>query len=445
MKLLSLLPISVTVSGIYLLFKLKFFFILKPKLTLRKATSAVKAKNAFLSLSLALAGTLGIGNIVGVAVGISVGGAGSVFWLFLSSFFAMIIKFSEATLSSDMGDGLGMIGVLKKGFAGKSRILPFIYAALILLLSFVMGAALQSESIIETAEEALGISPTFSVLAIMLLLIYPMLKGSEKIEKITVIIIPLATIVYIFLAFSTVIANIERLPSAIAEVINSAFSIKSGVGGIAAFLLSDTIKEGYLRGILSNEAGAGTSSLAHARNDSRSPTEVGVMGIVEVFLDTVVLCMLTAFATLVSTSSVEGLSGVGIIILGIGSVFGKISEYLLFVCIFAFAYSTVVCWYYYGRCASSYLFCGRCGRLYSLFFLASVFLGAHIDSRSLITATDIILLFLSLISLSAVIKNSDRIRFLSEQSGLIIPRSQCRERQTSTRRKYSREDLPSHR
>ena len=442
MKFLSLLPIAVTVSGLYLLFKLRFFFILNPKRTLKKAVSAVKGESAFSSLCLALAGTLGIGNIVGVAVGISVGGAGSVFWLFVSSLFAMIIKFSEATLSADMGGGLGMIGVIRKSFSRSSRVLPCIYATLVLLLAFVMGAALQSESIAEVATDVLGVSPIFSALAVTLLLLYPIAKGNEKIEKITVLVIPLTTVIYIFLAISAIVANIERLPNAFNSVIKSAFSLKSGAGGIIGFLLSDTLKEGYLRGILSNEAGAGTSSLAHAKNESRDSAAVGVMGILEAFFDTVVLCMLTAFATLVSVDSVEGLSGTEIIVLGIGSVFGKVSEYLLLICIFAFAYSTVVCWYYYGRCAASYLFFGRFGGIYSLVFLFSVFLGGFIDGRSLIASTDIILLFLSLISLSAVIKNSDRIRLLSEKSALIIPRYQFREKRTSTRRKYSREDLP---
>ena len=441
MKILSLLPIAVTLAGTYLLFKLRFFFLFNPQKTLKKAMRAVGGKDSFSSLSLALAGTLGIGNIVGVAVGISVGGPGSVFWLFISSVFAMVIKYCEATISSDMGEGLGMIGVLRKSFAGKKRAISYVYASLVLILSFIMGAALQSRSIAQTAEEAFKISPLFSAFAVTVFILYPVFKGNEKIEKITAIIIPLATVVYILLAFSSIITNISKLPSAFTSVVSSAFYIKSVKGGILGFLLSNAVKEGYLRGILSNEAGAGTSSFAHARNGSRDPSEVGVMGIAEVFFDTVLLCMLTAFATLVSTDGVLGLSGVGIIIIGIGSVFGMFSEYLLFLCIFAFAYSTVICWYYYGRCAYAYLF-GRCGTAYAVSFCASVLLGALIETRSLIAATDITLLLLSFISLFAVIKNSDRIKLLSEKGGLVIPKARCREKPTSIRRKYSREDRP---
>ena len=198
MKLLSVLPIAVTVSGRYLLFKLRFFFILNPKRTLMKAVSAVKGESAFSSLCLALAGTLGIGNIVGVAVGISVGGAGSVFWLFVSSLFAMIIKFSEATLSADMGGGLGMIGVVEKSFVRSSRILPCIYAALVLLLAFVMGAALQSSSAVECARESNSISEFVYCSLFFVALLFVILGGISSIIKFTSYAIPISCVVYVF-------------------------------------------------------------------------------------------------------------------------------------------------------------------------------------------------------------------------------------------------------
>lgn len=420
MNILSLLPLAVTLSGAYFLFRLRFFFILRPKKTLKKAMTAAGGKNALPSLSLALAGTLGVGNIVGVAVGISVGGAGSVFWLLFSSLFAMIIKYCESVVSSDMGEGLGMIGVIEKSFGRFSRHLSLLYSALALILSFVMGAALQSASIGQSAALGFSLSPLKTAVILLVMLLVPIIIGSKKIEKITVIIIPLATIIYIFLALSTIISNVEKVIPAVKSIFSSAFSAEGIGGGVLGFLVSDKIKEGYLRGILSNEAGAGTSSLAHARNGTSDAASVGIMGMSEVFFDTVVLCMITALATLVSVDSFSGKSGVFIILSGIGSVFGEISEYLVFICIFAFAYSTIVCWYYYGGCASRYLFRSKSGEiLFSVTFLAFALCGVLVKGDALIKITDFILLGLSLISLSALMKNSDRIVLLSEKSGII--------------------------
>ena len=422
MDILYVLPLAVTFSGIYFLFKLRFFFLVHPYRTLKKITPSFKEEGAFRSMALALAGTLGIGNIVGVAVGIAVGGPGAVFWLFVSSFFSMVIKYSEASLSCELGGGRGMIGVILKSFGRLSRPISYVYAILILLVAFVMGSALQSASIGQSAYISFGIPSHVTGVFLLVALLLAIIGGAKKISKITAIIIPVTTIIYIILAFSTIITNINELPVAFLRVVSSAFEPESAVGGVSGFLLSDKIKEGYLRGILSNEAGAGTSTIAHSSNKSHSAASVGLMGMMEVVFDTVILCMLTAFATLVSVDDVSLLSGVGAIISGIGGVFGKASEYLVAFCIFAFAYSTVICWYYYGSVAYEYLLDAKSGRAYTSLFLISALIGVQTKSDFLIGLTDVLLLFLSIISLFALMKNSDRIKFLSEHAGLLTPR-----------------------
>ena len=422
MDFLYILPIIVTFAGAYFLFKLRFFFMLHPKKTAKKIKKAIGEKGAFRSVSLALAGTLGIGNIIGVAVGICVGGPGAVFWLLISSLFAMVIKYAEASLCADFGEGKGMVGVVAKSFGRLSQPISIVYSALILAICFVMGAALQSASIGQCAALTLGISEKLTSIILVAVLLFSIIGGSLKIEKITMVLIPMTTIIYILLSCFAILINIEKIPEAFLNVMSGAFEVDSAIGGIIGFLLSDKIKEGYLRGILSNEAGAGTSSIAHSINKSNDAGAVGVMGMLEVVFDTVILCMLTAFATLVSVDDFSGLSGMQIIMAGIGSVFGGVSEYFLCFCIFAFAYSTVICWYYYGRFAYSCLFRRKSSLLFSVCFLTSAFLGSRVHGDFLIGVTDIILLSLSVISLSALIKNSDRIKFLSERSGIITRR-----------------------
>lgn len=418
MEFLWILPVMISFAGAYFMFKLNFFYLLHPIKTFRKAACCLREKGAFISFSLALAGTLGIGNIVGVAVGISVGGAGAVFWIFVSSFFSMILKYCESSLSSEIGNGKGMIGIIKSTFGRASDKISLLYAVLILLICFFMGAGLQSASICECAFATLSLPNKTSALILLFVMAVSLYIGAKKIEKITAIAIPLTTIIYIFLCILTVILNFDALPNAVLRVVRDAFEADSAIGGVFGFFTSKQIKEGYLRGILSNEAGAGTSTIAHSLNKSSDSGAVGVMGMLEVVFDTFILCMLTAFSALVCIEDFSNLSGIAIIYKSIGAVIGAVSEYLLLICIFTFAYSTIVCWYYYGRFAYKHLFGEGRELLFAFLFLSSVYFGCCVPVEILITLSDVVLLMLSVITLSALKKNSDRIKTLSERSGL---------------------------
>ncbi len=415
MNVLTFLPIIIVASGLFLLVKLRFFFILHPKRTFSYLTRAVRKKGAFSSLCLSLAGTLGVGNIVGVAYGISVGGAGSVFWLLLSSVFSLVIKFSEVALSADakLSSG-GMTELIEKSF--KSTKLPaLLYATLCLLLSLTMGASLQSRSAVESLAGDSGVLIPSIVFSFLVAL--AVFGGVRRIEKISAYLIPLATLVYIILTLSVIIINGESLPKLFRAIMSDAFSPDAAVGGIGAFAIISKMREGFSRGLLSNEAGAGTSAFAHARNDS-SPVSSGLVGMCEVFFDTVVLCMLTALAVLLAVPSPEIYSsGLEIVKAALISL-GTFSLPVLSLSIFAFAFSTVICWYYYGLCSLSYLAKGG-RRAFTLLFLASVLLGSLTPITPLIVISDYLLFFLAVISLSALIKNSDRLVYLSENEGLL--------------------------
>ncbi len=415
MNILLFLPIIIVFSGLFLLVKLRFFFILHPLKTFGHLKRAVKKRGAFSSLCLSLAGTLGVGNIVGVAFGISVGGAGSVFWLFISSVFSLIIKFSEASLASDMKlSSGGMTEVIEKSFK-KTKLPAVIYAALCLLLSLTMGASLQARSAVESlAKNGEILIPS---IIFTLLVSFVVFGGAKRIEKFCSYLIPLATLLYIVLTLSVIILNFSRLPAVFASIIRDAFSPDSALGGVGAFVIISKMREGFSRGLLSNEAGAGTSAFAHARNDS-SPVSVGLVGMCEVFFDTVVLCMLTAIAVLVALPSPEIYSSGFEIVKASLSCLGSFSAPALSASVFAFAFSTVICWYYYGLCALSYL-TERGKKVFAFLFIASAFLGSLTPSSPLIVFSDYLLFFLSIISLSALIKNSDRLVCLSENEGLL--------------------------
>ena len=426
MDISVLLPLFITAVGAYFLVKLRFFFIIHPIRALGATVRSFgKCRGAAVrSLSLALAGTLGVGNITGVAVGIIVGGAGSVFWLFISCIFASVLKYAESVLTADnLSLGGGMMYIVKSSFRRLGSPLSALYAALCILLSFTMGAALQTNTVTETAEAAFGISPIYPAAVMLVLVLLGVVGGGERIEKITVFLVPLTTIIYIILTFSVVMSNFAGIGKVLRLILSSAFLPESAVGGVIGFLTSKGIREGYARGILSNEAGAGTSSLAHSRNRDATPVGEGMLGMCEVFFDTALLCMLTAFAILLSVDFPEDYSsGMSLVLSAASSVFGSLAKAPLLFSVFSFAYSTVICWYYYGLECTRFLLGSRGRTPYFILFMASVTLGALSDTAALIKSVDVFLLSLTSISLLTLLKNSDRVVCLSENENIIAKR-----------------------
>lgn len=420
MLLLNLLPVVVTVGGIYMLVKLRFFVFVHPIRVFAELKNALSVKEARSSLSLALAGTLGIGNIVGVAVGISVGGAGSVFWLLVSAAFAAALKYSESAIAADFAEfGQGGMPRVLKGVLGRGgKFASVLYAAVCILLSLVMGGALQISGAVSSVCCVVDVPEYVVAAALATKIFITTIGGGNGIKRATSAVIPLATLVYILLALSTIAINASAIPAALKSIFASAFTLEGGVGGVLGFFSSAVIREGFSRGLLSNEAGAGTSSLSNSESGC-TPAQSGLLGVCEVLFDTVILCTLTALAILTSVSDPSVYStGVDLVFAAIGGVFGKISSALLVTCICAFAFSTAVCWYYYGLKCVNFVFC-RGKELFSVIFFIAITFGAILDESVLVTASDYLLLILTVLTTAALMKSSDRIKRLSELSGLL--------------------------
>ncbi len=416
------IPIIITLAGGYLLLKLRAFFLLHPIRSFRCVFGALKERDNFRSFTLALAGTLGVGNVLGVAVGIILGGAGSLFWLLVSALFSSALKYAEVTLSEDsrdMGHG-GMFYLVRATFSRVGGVLSVLYAICCLALGLVMGAALQSHSVSGICGELFNTPPTLPTIILAIIVLLTIVGGSHLISKITSVAIPLSTIIYIILTTAVIILNIARLPVAIQKVLSDAFSTDAVCGGIVGFLLSSSLREGYSRGVLSNEAGAGTSTIAHATGTSLSAGTRGVLGILEVVFDTVILCMLTGLAILVAVpNATDFSSGTMLIHCAITGTLGTWSGLPLLLSILVFAYSTILCWYYYSEECVRQIIGRRVPIAVVPVFLVFVVMGGVIGEALLVYSSDVLLLFLVLISVPTLIKNSDRLLHLSERSGLL--------------------------
>ena len=419
------LPIILAAVGSYFLIKLRFFFILHPVSTVARGLRAINDKRARRSFSLALAGTLGVGNVFGVAIGLIIGGAGSLFWMFISMFFAMVLKYAEVVITSDnlyhdRETHGGIYYVIRATFRCGGRGIAVVYSLAVLGLSLFMGAALQTDAVMESVLLISDIKVGPLAVFILLITFVAIMGGTDKIEKLTNTIIPLTTIVYIFITISIIVVHSDGLGKALAEVLSSAFRPASAIGGVLGFLTSAPLREGFARGILSNEAGAGTSSIAHARSGVLSPASAGLLGIFEVWFDTGLICMLTGFSILLSVPDLTLFeSGMQLVAYAVGSLFGIGGKVTLAISVFAFAFATVICWYYYGSEAWSTIFGKRKRAIFLPLFLSFVLIGCFADTMLLVSFTDAFMLIATLITLLTLIKISDRIRYLSEIGGVL--------------------------
>ena len=420
MGFLLLLPLLVSFAGAYMLVKLRFFFFLHPIKTAKKFFSGVRGEGSFLSLSLALAGTLGVGNILGVSLALISGGAGALFWMLLSSLFSSVIKYSEVILATDTKEKeYGMISIISKSFGKAGASVGAIYASLALVLSFVMGGMLQARSVGGAMCEVLGTDALIVAPLLVMCVIAAVQGGAGKIRKIIAKILPLTTIIYIFMTACVIFTHFSSLGRAMSEIIVSAFSPRSIGAGVGAHLALQALKEGFACGMLSNEAGAGTSSFAHGTQRKNTPVEGGILGAFEVFFDTGVICMLTGLAILVSVPNFSDYTSAMLLVYdALFSTFGYTAAPLLAASVFLFASSTVICWFYYGGVCKRYLFGNKFSRLFSALFFGFVTLGIFSRDGASVGLADTILLLMSAPTLFAVIKNSDRISALSENENM---------------------------
>jgi AGCS family alanine or glycine:cation symporter len=359
------LPIIMFTVGIYFMFRLKFFHIshapkvIRALFKKRPTEDGEKSISPFKAVTVALAGTLGVGNIAGVATAITAGGAGAIFWMWLSATTSMLIKYSEIVLAvayrrKKQGSSYygGAVYYIRDGL-GKPRI-AILFAVLCIITSFTLGNTVQVKAASEALYSVFGIPPLACGIACAVLAFIVMAGGVKWISDLTVRLIPFLAIVYIVFSMVIIIKNVDMLPGIIGQIISKAFDFNAAAGGIAGFMLSRAMRFGVARGILSNEAGCGTAPTAHASANTNSPAEQGCFGIFEVFADTILLCSMTAFVILIYGDT-NGLDGVILALASYENGLGSIAGYFLCGSIFLFAFATIICWFYYGSEAIGFL------------------------------------------------------------------------------------------
>lgn len=339
---------------------------------LRRGKAHKDAVSPFQALCTALAATVGTGNIAGVAGAIAIGGPGSIFWMWICALFGMITKFAEATLAvryrvrgTDGNYTGGPMYMIRNGMGRSWHWLASAYCFFGVIAAFGMGNATQINAVITSVNSAissLGGVPSlranlFMAAVIAAVMICMLLGGAKRIGRVAERLVPFAAAAYLLLGSGALVCNARAIPGALRSIIEGAFSPKAATGGMlgSAFL---ALRVGVSRGVFTNEAGMGTASIAHGAAQVDHPAEQGLMGIMEVFLDTIVICTMTALVILCSGTVIPYGTDEGAVLTtrAFACTYGSwISiPIALFLCCFAFA--TMLGWGLYGARCAQYLF-----------------------------------------------------------------------------------------
>ena len=392
--------------GLYLSIRTRFLQIRKfpyaMKVTLgrmmKKKEASDGALTPFQAVCTALAATVGTGNVAGVAGAIAIGGPGAVFWMWVSALLGMCTKFAEVTLAvhfretNAQGDLVGgPMYYIKNGLDKKWHFLAYLFAAFGVLAVFGTGNATQVNTIttaIDSALSSFNILPADAVklvnliigvaLAIIIALI--LIGGIKRIGNVTSKLVPFMAIMYIVLALGVIFFHIKAVPAVFASIIEGAFHPASVTGGVVgSFFMS--MKKGVSRGIFSNEAGLGTGSIAHACADTKKPVKQGFFGIFEVFVDTIIICTMTALVILCSGVPVNygEAAGAELTISGFTAVYGNWVSIFTAVAMCCFAFSTIIGWGLYGTRCIEFLLGSRSNMPFMVLYSLTAIVGATMN------------------------------------------------------------------
>jgi len=376
------------------------------KNTLGKALKKTEAKagavSPFKAMCTALAASIGTGNIAGVSGAIAIGGPGAVFWMWISALVGMCTKYSEVTLAvkyrerNERGDWVGgPMYYIKNGLGKNWKWLAAVFAVFGGLASFGIGNLTQVNTIAGTVNEAISgfvatsesqqnlIALAIGVICAVIVFVV-LVGGIQRIGDVCALLVPVMAILYVAASVIVILFNITAIPHAFAAIFQGAFSPSSVAGGLAGVGIQKAITKGVGRGIFSNEAGLGSAPIAHAAADVDDPVAQGIYGVFEVFMDTIVVCTMTALVVLLGVG-VDNITygvdqGAALTIAGFKTVFGGVLPgVIVALCLSLFALSTVLTWGLYGTRCFEFLFGQKAGKIYQVIFAIFVVVGATME------------------------------------------------------------------
>ena len=354
--------------------------------------------SSFQALATAVAAQVGTGNIIGASGAILIGGPGAIFWMWIIAFFGMATIYAEAVLAQETrvveADGYvrgGPVYYIKKAFPnGFGKFLAGFFAVATILALGFMGSMVQANSISETASGAIGVPAWIIGLAVTIVAGLIFLGGIQRIAFVTEKIVPIMAVLYIVGGLVLLVMRGRYLPETIGMIFRYAFQPNAIIGGSLGFALKTAISQGVKRGLFSNEAGMGSTPHAHALANVEKPHDQGVIAMVGLFIDTFVVLTMTTLVVItclyagdgvLASGSADGVTKANMVQMAFSMIAGqKVGSIFVAVCLFFFAFSTVLGWNYFGKVNVEYLFGKKAIPVYSVIALIFIFLGACLSN-----------------------------------------------------------------
>lgn len=353
--------------------------------------------SAFQAFTTALAAAMGTGNITGVATALTLGGPGAIFWMWVSAALGMMTAYSENLLgvrfrykNAEGGYVGGPMAYMERGL--KCRPMALCYALLCCLAGLGIGCMTQANSVSAALSSAYGVPPRLSGILLTIAAAAVIFGGSGRVLRTAERLVPLMSVGYMLACVALLVIFASEVPTALAEILRSAFGIKQAAGGVCGAAVRTALSAGLRRGVFSNEAGLGSSAIVHSDAECTSPPQMGMWAIVEVFADTMICCTLTALVLISSGAYADGSGrdGAAMVIEGFRQGFGSGSTVFVTAAVGIFAFATILGWSFYGEKAACYLMGRLGGRIYRTVFAAAVYIGS-VGSLSAVWAVSDIL------------------------------------------------------
>jgi len=372
------LLILVLGTGFYLTAASGFFPIRKAGFVLKNTFGKISGdKKSFSATATALGATIGTGNIVGVSAAISIGGAGAVFWMWAGAFFGMMLKFAEAALAVKYKGGA--MKYIEKAFGG--RFFSVLWSICCVLASFGGGNMMQTNAAGAVFEKSFGIPAVFIGTAVAALTFAVLFFGAKAVLKTSSLLVPVMALLYISGCFGVLFIFRENVIPSLAKIFSEAFEPLSMGGGIIGILTSEALRTGIAKGTFTHEAGMGSASLAHSESGS-DPLVQGCWGIIEVFIDTIFVCSLTALVILSGGISDPEET--------FSFCFGSFGDVFLSISMFLFALAAVIGWAFYGEKALSFVTKSKTAAVfYRIIFCIAAIIGSFAELPLIWNITDI--------------------------------------------------------
>ena len=335
------------------------------------------------ALMAALAGALGTGNIAGVATAIHLGGVGAIFWMWLIALFGMATQYAEVVLAVHFREQDasgrtvgGPMYYIRKGLGARWHWLGGCFAFFGMIAAFGIGNMVQANSVADALHSTFQIPVLATGLVLAVLVAMVIIGEARRIGVVATALIPLMSVLYICLALLVVLWNIEQVPAAFMQIVHAAFNGSAATGGFLGATVAQAIRFGLARGIFSNEAGLGSVAIIHAAAKTQQPVTQGLVAAFGTFIDTIVICTMTAMVIILTGSWQTGLNGAELTVHAFSTGFGSWAEDIVSIALTLFAFTTLLSWSYYGERCAEFLFGIRIITPYRLLWIGVIISGS---------------------------------------------------------------------